>query len=158
MLDDEPPPADAGQHEPEPGDGASEEPLRGLNTRQEAALVALLNEPTVARAAKACGVGERTLHRWLTEERFAQAYRDARRAVFQQAVSLTQRYASLAVQTLAKVMTDASSPWNAKVAASSALLRFGREGIELEDMEARIETLERRSAAGSDTEERSCRA
>ncbi len=100
------------------------------------------------------GVGERTLHRWLTEEPFARAYREARRGVFQQAVSLTQRYASLAVQTLAKVMTEASSPWSAKVAASSALLRFGREGIELEDMEARIEALERRSAPAPGTEVR----
>jgi hypothetical protein len=154
MHDEVPPLADAGTDEPGARDGASEEPLRGLNTRQEAALVALLNEPTVARAAKAAGVGERTLHRWLTEEPFARAYREARRGVFQQAVSLTQRYASLAVQTLAKVMTEASSPWNAKVAASSALLRFGREGIELEDMEARIEALERRSAPGPGTEGR----
>ncbi|QKK09734.1 MAG: hypothetical protein HND58_17245 [Planctomycetota bacterium] len=66
----------------------------------------------------------------------------ARRQAFDQAIALTQRYASLAVTTLAKVMADASAANAAKVSAATAMLKFGRESIELDDLAARIETLE----------------
>ncbi|MFG0241673.1 MAG: hypothetical protein ACF8R9_05595, partial [Phycisphaerales bacterium JB054] len=64
------------------------------------------------------------------------------RDAFNQAIALTQRYASLAVTTLAKIMADASAPNAAKVSAATAMLKFGRESIELDDLAARIETLE----------------
>jgi hypothetical protein len=70
-----------------------------------------------------------------------------------QAIALTQRYAPLAVNTLAPVMMDAHAPASSKVAAATGLLRLGREGIELDDLAARVETLERaapqRQEAGS---------
>ena len=73
---------------------------------------------------------------------FSRAYRKARREAFGQAIALTQRYAPLAVNTLAKVMTDEDAPASAKVAAATTLLRFGREGLELDDLAARVEALE----------------
>ena len=71
-----------------------------LTVKQEGAIVALLNEQSVARAATAARVGERTLYRWLREPAFSRAYRQARRDAFGQAIALTQRYAPLAVNTL----------------------------------------------------------
>jgi len=128
-------------------DAEHEHLLDGVNPRQERAIAALLNEPTVARAAQAVGIGERTLHRWIEEPRFANAYRRARRRAFGQAVALTQRYAVVAVQSLARIITDQSASHGARVSAASALLRFGREGIELDDLCARVEALEAASAA-----------
>ena len=87
-------------------------------------------------------VCERTVYRWLEDQHFAAAYRKARREAFSQAIALTQRYAPLAVNTLAKIMTDPAAPTNAKVTAASTILRFGREGIELDDLAARVEVLE----------------
>lgn len=114
-----------------------------LTPQQENAIVALINETSVAAAARASGVGQRTLHRWIAEdEQFKAAYRRARREAFNQAIALTQRYASLAVTTLAKVMADAGAPNAAKVSAASAMLKFGREAIELDDLAARVEALE----------------
>jgi hypothetical protein len=113
-----------------------------LTARQEKAIIALINETTVARAAEASGIGERTLHRWLQEAQFVEAYRKARRDAFSQAIALTQRYAPLAVTTLAKVMNDPVSPYTAKVSAASAMLKFGREGIEMDDLAARLDQLE----------------
>jgi hypothetical protein len=103
----------------------------------------LLAEPTVARAAASCKVGVRTLHRWLREETFGKAYRLARRETFAQAVSLTQRYAGLAVQTLARVMTDETAPVASRVAAATSMLKFARDSIELDDLADRVEALER---------------
>ena len=39
-------------------------------------------------------------------------------------------------------MMDDDAPASAKVAAATTLLRFGREGIELDDLAARVEALE----------------
>ena len=48
---------------------------------------------------------------------------------------------------LAKMLSDTSAPHAAKVSAATALLRFGREGIELDDVAARVEELEQREAS-----------
>jgi len=115
----------------------------GLNQAQEKAILALLAEPSLTRAAKVCGITERTLYRWLREEKvFISAYRRARREAFSQAIGLTQRYAPVAVTTLVKVMTDDSAPHTAKVSAATTLLRFGRDGVELDDLQERVEALE----------------
>ncbi len=114
----------------------------GLTAPQERAIIALLNEQTVGRAAAAAKVGQRTLYRWLREPEFSRAYRQARRDAFGQAIALTQRYAPLAVNTLAQVMMDDHAPSSSKVAAATTILRFGREGIELDDLGARVEALE----------------
>ncbi len=66
----------------------------------------------------------------------------AGREQFGHAIALMQRYAPLAVNTLAKVITDADAPASAKVAAATTRLRFGREGVELDDLAARVEALE----------------
>ncbi len=114
----------------------------GLTAPQERAIIALLNEQTISRAAAAAEVGQRTLYRWLRKPEFARAYREARREAFGQAIALTQRYAPLAVNTLAQVMMDDQAPTSSKVAAATTILRFGREGIELDDLAARVESLE----------------
>ena len=123
-------------------DGASAA-ADGLTGRQAKALEALLQEPTMARAAAAAGVGERSLRRWMTEPVFRDAVFRARREAFGQAIWLTQRYAAGAVATLVKVMGDAAAPPSSKVAAAGMLLKFGREGIELDDLAERVEMLER---------------
>ena len=115
---------------------------RALTPVQERAIIALLNEQSISRAAAAAEVGQRTLYRWLRKPEFARAYREARREAFGQAIALTQRYAPLAVNTLAQVMMDDDAPSSSKVAAATTILRFGREGIELDDLAARVEALE----------------
>lgn len=113
-----------------------------LTPKQEQAIVALIQEHNVQKAAAAAKVGPRTIYRWLKEHDFDRAYKRARRDAFSQAIALTQRYAALAVNTLAKVMTDESAPHSAKVQAATTILKFGREGIELDDLAARIDALE----------------
>ncbi len=115
---------------------------QGLTPPEERAIIALLNEQTVGRAAAAAKVGQRTLYRWLRDPIFSRAYRQARRDAFGQPIALTQRYAPLAVNTLAQVMMDDQAPSSSKVAAATTILRFGREGIELDDLGARVEALE----------------
>ena len=117
--------------------------IGGLRTAQERALLALLSEPSVAAAASKAGVGERTLHNWLRDPRFVEEYRKARRDAFGQAIALTQRSASGAVATLVRIMHDSSATWSARVRAAAHILSFARESIELDDLAARIEALEK---------------
>ena len=53
-----------------------------LDIKQEKAIIALLKEPTITRAAKSAGIGETTLYRWLKEDEFEQAFREARKKHF----------------------------------------------------------------------------
>lgn len=115
----------------------------GLTVRQEKGIVALINETTVAAACRASGIGERTMHKWLKEDKnFAAAYRRARREAFSMSIALTQRYSAMAVTNLAKIMNDPASHNTARVTAAVALLRYGRESIELDDLAARVDELE----------------
>ncbi len=121
---------------------ASEAPTN-LEPKQEEAIIALLNAPTVRQAAHVAGVGERTLHRWLVEDQaFIAAYREARRVVFAQAIAQTQRLLPIAINTLGKVMTDPKAPHTAKVAAATAVTKFSRESIELDDLAERVAAIE----------------
>jgi transposase-like protein len=109
---------------------------------KEKGIIALLREPTVPKAAEAIGVDESTLYRWL---------REARREAFRHAISLTQKYAPMAIQVLMKVATDPAAGHSAKVSAATALLKFSRESIELDDLAARVEALSRTGQSSSRT-------
>jgi hypothetical protein len=113
-----------------------------LTPKQEQAILALLNRPSIKQAAEEVGISERQVYRWLGEDAFGRAYRGARRKAFAHAVSISQQYAPSAVATLAKVMTDPQAPHTAKVSAATALLKFSRESIELDDVVERVAALE----------------
>ena len=115
-----------------------------LTPSQDRAIVALMSEPTVAAAARAAKVGNRTLHTWLHDETFLAAYRRIKRTTFEHAIGLTNRFSAMAVHTLAKTMTDPSAPHTARVAAAIGILRFGRESVELDDVLHRVEDIENR--------------
>lgn len=124
--------------------GPPEHPLDadGLSPVQERAVVALLAEPSIPKAADVAGVGERSVYRWLREPAFSKVYRRARREAFGQAIALTQSYAALAVKTLVDVMEDEAAPHSSRVQAATTVLRFGRDGVELDDLLERVEALE----------------
>lgn len=121
----------------------------GLTQEQEEVVVALLNEATVQRATAATGVPERTIYNWLHEPVFKKVYLERRRDAFSQAVALTQRYASMAVNVLAKIASDERAPHSARVSASRTIIAIGRSGIELEDLAARVDALENPLKGGS---------
>ena len=117
-----------------------------LSRKQELAISALLTCPTLLAAAQQCGVAEVTLHRWLKDAGFQTAYREARRAVVQQAIVQVQRATGEAVETLRMVMQDPEAPASARISAAKAVLETAVKGIEIEDLEARITALEAHGA------------
>ena len=123
---------------------ADDQATSALEARQERAVSALIGEPTIVKAAKRAGVGERTLRRWLSDPSFCHQYRMARQHAFGQAIAMTQHHAPLAVEALVRVMEDPEVGASSRVAAAAAVLRFARELIELDCLAARLESLESR--------------
>jgi len=114
-----------------------------LPRKQEEAVAALLSQRNIEDAARAAGVGTRTLLRWLKLPEFQAAYREARRAAFGQSIARLQQASSAAVATLLKVMVDASAPAASRVRAADCVLDHASKAIEIEDIEVRVSELER---------------
>jgi hypothetical protein len=111
--------------------------------KKEEAIANLLTQRNLEEAAKATGVGTRTLIRWMKEPEFQSAYREARRTAFGQAIARLQQGTSAAATTLLKVLIDANTPASVKVRAAEAIFSHAAKAIEIEDIEARVAELER---------------
>jgi ABC-type phosphate transport system permease subunit len=114
----------------------------GLNAKQAKALSALLSAPTLEKAAAACGQSESTLLRYLKNEAFAVAYREARRELVSLAVTGLQRAAGDAVTVLVAVAQDSEAPASSRVSAARTVLDLAIRAVELDDLQARVEALE----------------
>jgi hypothetical protein len=130
-----------------------------LTRKQEDAIVALLEQPTVQLAAKAAGVSRGALHKWLLDPVFKRKYIEARHESLGHAIAMTGRYAPAAVQVLAKIMTDPKVPYAVQVQAADRILNFGRTAHQAEDAALKEQELEMRytrqsqDAAGNQTVE-----
>jgi hypothetical protein len=114
-----------------------------LSRKQEHLIAALLTCDSITAAAARGGVGIPTVHRWLKEASFQEAYREAKRAVVTQAITQVQQAAGEAVETLRAVMRDLDTPASARVSAARTILDTAVKAVELEDLAARIAALER---------------
>ncbi len=114
-----------------------------LNRKQEQAIAALLSCPTIGEAARATGISESTLLRWLQQDEFQDHYREARREAIGQAIANLQKASSEAVKTLQDVMKDMTAPAPARVSAAKIVLDTAIKAVEIEDLAARVEELER---------------
>jgi transposase-like protein len=113
-----------------------------LSPIQERAIVALLSNSTIKRAAKSVGVDDATLWRWLQDKDFHTAYRTARRESVSQAIARLQQASSEAVNTLREIVKDKEQPAPARVSAAKAILEFSIKAVEIEDMAERLAQVE----------------
>jgi hypothetical protein len=118
-----------------------------LGRKQEDAIAALLTQRNVEEAARAAGIGTRTLLRWLKLPVFQAAYRKARRDAFGQAIARLQQGTSAAATTLLKTMIDPKTPASVRVRAAEAIFTHAAKSIEIEDVETRVSALEESVAA-----------
>jgi transposase-like protein len=118
----------------------------GLTAKQQAAIVALLGQPTLKEAAQAAGINETTLWRWLQQPEFQTAYREARREAVRHAIVRLQQHASKAVDTLHDVMVDGGAAPQVRVSAARSILEYSMKAVEIEDLAARLEALEAKLA------------
>jgi hypothetical protein len=113
-----------------------------LARKQEEAIAALLTQRNMEEAARAAGIGTRTLLRWLTVPEFQQAYREARRAAFSQSIARLQQGTSAAATTLIKLLLDPNTPASVRARVADSIFNHAAKAIEIEDIEARVSALE----------------
>ena len=111
-----------------------------LTRKQEQLIVALLAEDTIAGAAHTAGISEATALRWMKLPTFQEDYRQARRAVFDQAISAMQRLAVTAVETLSRNL-QADAPPAVQVTAAKVILEHAK-AASLEEIAERLARLE----------------
>jgi hypothetical protein len=116
--------------------------------KKEDAIAALLTQRNIEEAARAAGIGTRTLIRWLKIPEFDAAYLEARRAAVSQSNARLQQGSSAAVSTLLKVMVDASTPASARVRAADRILEHAKQAIEIDDIQVRLSALEQTAKHG----------
>jgi transcriptional regulator with XRE-family HTH domain len=110
--------------------------------KQEAAIAALLSQPTIEEAAKRTGISGPTLWRWLQEPAFQGEYRKARRQALGQATAQLQQASGAAVRALKEIIENKNAPSSSRVMAARTVLEMGIKAIELEDVEARLAAIE----------------
>jgi hypothetical protein len=115
--------------------------------KMEQAIAALLTRPSIEDAARVAGVAEKTLRRWMEEPQFNARYLKARRDGVSQAVARMQQATGAASTTMLKVMTDPNVPAAVRLRAAEGVFDRAIEGIELEDLNARLTELERTAGA-----------
>jgi len=115
--------------------------------KKEEAIAALLSQRNVEEAARAVGIGVKTLLRWMRIPDFDAAYRKARRDAFSQSVARLQQATTAAVTTLLKVMVDQNVSASSRVRAADSVLNHATRAFELDDIEARVTELEQAAEA-----------
>jgi hypothetical protein len=114
---------------------------------EETAISALLACSTIDAASEQAGIAPATLRRWLRDPDFQRRYREARRQVVEQAVSALQQAACASVETLQRNLTCGAPA--AEITAAKAILDQAFKGMEVIDLAARIEQLERARESGN---------
>src|SRR5262245_53350225 len=113
-----------------------------LGHKQEAAIAALLSEPTISAAAAKVPVAERTLKEWLTDPAFQRAYREARQSILDRVVVRLLDACGVAVAKL-RANLDEGRPGE-QTRAAVAILTQATRGVELLDLAERLTALEER--------------
>jgi hypothetical protein len=93
-----------------------------IKPQREVAIACLLSHPTLGRAAKAAGIAEITLRRWLKDFEFAEAYERARAKTIEHAVEHLKRTSLQAAGALQKVLEDMRASAAAKVSSARVIL------------------------------------
>ena len=111
--------------------------------QREQLILALLQQPSLEKAAASIGISTVTAWRISKTKEFKEEYRDARWEAFSQSSARLQHASGAAVSALLKVMVDKTTPPASRVRAADRVLEHAAKGVALEDIEARIADLER---------------
>ena len=100
-----------------------EQPLRASKARRkDEAILALLQSPTLEKAAQTVGVHPSTLRRWWKDPEFRRRYDEARDTVFLLAKGRMQQGCQAAVGTVFQIMRDLQAPAGTRLQAAKYVL------------------------------------
>jgi hypothetical protein len=109
--------------------------------RRQQLVMALLQQPSLEKAAKSVGISAVTAWRICKTPAFLDEYRQARREAFGQAMARLQQASSAAVSTLLTVMADPQKPAAVRVRAAECVLQHATNSFVSEELAARVDAL-----------------
>ena len=118
------------------------EEKKTLTHKQLKSIPVLLTEPNYEAARAKLGIGQTTLYRWLGDENFKNALAQERNKVSNDALSRLKTCLSQAVETLYDIMTRSASE-QARRQASESMIRYAMKGYEIQNINERIERIEK---------------
>jgi len=113
-----------------------------LSRKQQQAISALLTHSTIKAAAKATGIANVTMWRWLQLPQFQAEYRAARRQVVELAIARLQHATGTAVAALTKNLTCGQP--SVEVRAALGILDQAIKAVEILELEGRLVAIEER--------------
>lgn len=105
-----------------------------LTPNQMKAIEALMTHPTKREAAKAAGISEVTLRKYLADEEFQAEYRKAFTGLVTEATRQAQKALSPALSALSDIVKDDEENSSARIAAARSLLEYGLRLTEFSDI------------------------
>lgn len=114
-----------------------------LSAKQARAIEALLSEPTTRAAAKAAGVSEATIWRWLAEPGFAAAHREARGRLLKSTLTALQSASADAVLCLRDIFKNEEAPASVRVNAAKSVIELSLTARKVLEVEERLAYLEK---------------
>jgi transposase-like protein len=119
-----------------------------LTTKQQQAIVELLQSTDQAAVARKIGVNRTTLYRWCQQPHFVHALHEAEAASIDELARMLVRISRTAVTTLAKAMSDPATPAATKVRSADIVLSRLLQIRELAVLEERLAALEQAAGIG----------
>lgn len=111
-----------------------------ISNKQEKLVALLLTEKTIDEACKKAAVNVTTYWRWMQNEEFLRHYRKARRSILENTVAKLQSATHQAIETLERNLT-CENP-GAEIRSAQIILEQSIKGLELLDIDNRLETIE----------------
>lgn len=103
-----------------------------------------MTHDSIDKAAKSIGVTRNTLYRYMKDPLFDKELRAAKRQMVNRAIMRLQQSCGDATRALAQICRDKDAPASARVAAAREILGNALKAIEIEEIEDRLEALEKR--------------
>jgi hypothetical protein len=119
-----------------------------LTPSQVRAIAALLTEKDVLSAAKAAGIGERTMHRHLQDPAFQKGLRAAEASALDAAVPRLSGAATTAVSVILALMLTRDISASVRLRAATTILEQLVKLRELNELEERVSRLEEQLGQG----------
>jgi hypothetical protein len=110
--------------------------------QRERLILALLEQPSLSRAAEAAGMSYPTAWRITKTPEFCQEYAAARRDSFAQAIARLQHGSGPAASGLLKVLNDPGTKDRDLLRAADSILNHGLKAMAYDELQTRIERLE----------------
>ncbi len=109
---------------------------------RERAILALLSERTIGKAAAMAGVNERTLRHWLSEdEAFKAEYAAARQATFRAGINRAQVLTVKAIDTLEELLDEKKHP-HVRLGAARTVAELGIHQHDAETILKKLDEIE----------------